>query len=134
MAILAPRFAPACTELQISPDEAQNREVLADRCSHLRCPGRYPVDRLLKPSHLEQSASRAIQRTGYLCRRTLMTRRTIFAGALVALALGTSSSCFAQGAGSDINIATEQRTRIKDYVLRERVAPVTVRERIAVGA
>jgi hypothetical protein len=63
-----------------------------------------------------------------------MTRRTKFAGALVALALGTSSPCFAQGAGADIDIATEQRTRIKNYVLQERVAPVTLGERIAVGA
>ena len=65
-----------------------------------------------------------------------MTDRTILAGAVVALALGASSPCFAQGAGgagSDINIATEQRNRIKDYVVRERVAPVTVRERMAVG-
>ena len=62
-----------------------------------------------------------------------MTRRTICVGALVAVALGTSSPCFAQGAGADFDIATEQRNRIKAYVLKERVAPVTVRERMAVG-
>jgi hypothetical protein len=47
------------------------------------------------------------------------------------MALGSSSACFAQGAGSDIS--PEQRTRIKAYMLSERVAPVTVRERMAVG-
>lgn len=60
-----------------------------------------------------------------------MIRRSIFVGALVAMALGSSSACFAQGAGSDIS--PEQRTRIKAYMLSERVAPVTVRERMAVG-
>ena len=62
-----------------------------------------------------------------------MTRRMIFVGSLLALALGTSSPAFAQGAGADFSIEAEQRTRIKDYVMRERVAPVTLRERMAVG-
>jgi Protein of unknown function (DUF1236) len=62
-----------------------------------------------------------------------MTRRTTLAGAAIALALGISSPCFAQGAGSDFNITTEQRTRMKDYIVRERVAPVTLHERLAVG-
>ena len=61
-----------------------------------------------------------------------MTRRTTLAGAAVALALGISSPCFAQGAGSDIS--PEQRTRIKAYITQQRVAPMTMRERIAVGA
>ena len=61
-----------------------------------------------------------------------MTRKTILAAAAVSLALGVSSPCFAQGAGSDIS--TEQRTRIKNYIVQERVAPVTLRERMAVGA
>jgi len=33
-----------------------------------------------------------------------------------------------------IEIAPEQRTRIKEYVVREKVKPITVRERLAVGA
>jgi Protein of unknown function (DUF1236) len=36
--------------------------------------------------------------------------------------------------GAGISFAPEQRTRIKEYVVNERVAPVTVRERISVGA
>jgi hypothetical protein len=32
-----------------------------------------------------------------------------------------------------VEIAPEQRTRIKEYIVKERVRPVTVKERIAVG-
>lgn len=70
-----------------------------------------------------------------------MTRKMMVAGAAMALALAASSPSFAQGggvqiapAGAGITFAPEQRTRIKEYVVKERVAPVTVRERIAVGA
>ena len=70
-----------------------------------------------------------------------MTRMMTIAGATLVLALATSSPSFAQGVGvqvgpvgAGITFAPEQRTRIKEYVVRERVAPLTVRERIAVGA
>ena len=70
-----------------------------------------------------------------------MTRMMTVAGAAIALALASSSPSLAQGVGvqvgpvgAGITFAPEQRTRIKEYVVRERVAPVTVRERIAVGA
>jgi len=33
-----------------------------------------------------------------------------------------------------IEIAPEQRTRIKEYVVKEKVKPVTVKERVTVGA
>jgi hypothetical protein len=33
-----------------------------------------------------------------------------------------------------IEIAPEQRTRIKEYVVKEKVKPVTVKERVSVGA
>ena len=71
-------------------------------------------------------------------------KRTVLVG-LAALAVVVSSQAFAQGVGVGVNVGTtgvgagitfapEQRTRIKEYVVRERVAPVTVKERIAVGA
>ena len=68
-------------------------------------------------------------------------KRTLLATAAVAvLALGASSPSFAQGVGvqvgpigAGITFAPEQRTRIKEYVVKERVAPVTVRERVTVG-
>jgi Protein of unknown function (DUF1236) len=65
----------------------------------------------------------------------------IAAAAVAVLALGASSPSFAQGVGvqvgpvgAGITFAPEQRTRIREYVVKERVPPVTVRERISVGA
>jgi hypothetical protein len=70
-----------------------------------------------------------------------MKRSSIAIAAVSVLVLGTSGPSFAQGVGvqvgpvgAGISFAPEQRTRIKEYVLKERVAPVTVRERIAVGS
>jgi hypothetical protein len=67
-------------------------------------------------------------------------KRSILAG-VAALALLASSQALAQGVGvqvgpvgAGISFAPEQRTRIKEYVVKERVAPVRVKERIAVGA
>jgi hypothetical protein len=69
--------------------------------------------------------------------------RTVLAG-LSAVALFAATQAYGQGAGVGVNVgpvgvgagitfAPEQRTRIKEYVVKERVAPVTVRERLAVG-
>ena len=69
-----------------------------------------------------------------------MSRALVFAGALALLAASAPQS-FAQGVGVQvgpvgvgINLAPPERTRIKEYVVKERVAPVTVRERVSVGA
>jgi hypothetical protein len=70
-----------------------------------------------------------------------MKRGLIVATAVAAITLGASTSSFAQGVGvqvgpvgAGISFAPEQRTRIKEYVAKERVAPVTVKERVSVGA
>ena len=70
-----------------------------------------------------------------------MKRIVIAAATIAALALTVSSPASAQGVGvqvgpvgAGISFEPEQRTRIKEYVVKERVAPVTVKERIAVGA
>jgi hypothetical protein len=70
-----------------------------------------------------------------------MKRGLIVATALAAIAVGASSPSFAQGVGvqvgpvgAGISFEPAQRTRIKEYVVKERVAPVTVRERVTVGA
>jgi hypothetical protein len=70
-----------------------------------------------------------------------MKRTLIAASAVAVLALAAPSPLFAQGAGvqigpvgAGISFAPEQRTRIKEYVVKERVAPITVREGIRVGA
>ena len=67
-------------------------------------------------------------------------KRTLIAVAAV-LALGTSTPTFAEGVGvqvgpvgAGISFAPEQRTRIKEYVVKERVSPVTTKERVSVGA
>ena len=67
-------------------------------------------------------------------------KRLLIAGATL-LTLSVISPTFAQGVGvqvgpvgAGISFAPEQRTRIKEYVVKERVAPVTVRERVTIGA
>jgi len=70
-----------------------------------------------------------------------MKRILIASAAVAALTLGVSAPSFAQGVGvqvgpvgAGITFAPEQRTHIKEYVVRERVAPVVVREHVRVGA
>jgi hypothetical protein len=58
-------------------------------------------------------------------------KRYVVAGA-TALALALSAQAFAQSVA--VEIAPEQRTRIKEYVVRENVPRVTVKERYRVGA
>ena len=67
-------------------------------------------------------------------------KRMILAGVAV-LALGAYSPSYAQGVGvqvgpvgAGINFAPEQRTLIKEYVVKEKVRPYAARERITVGA
>src|SRR5215475_10717696 len=63
-------------------------------------------------------------------------KRALMAASVIAVFAG--APVFAQtvgvGPAETIVVEPEQRTVIKDYVVKERVAPVTVRERIAVGA
>jgi len=69
-----------------------------------------------------------------------MKRAFLAAVAVVALTAGASTASLAQvgvqvgPVGVGVDLVPEQRTRIKEYVVKERVAPVTVRERITVGA
>jgi hypothetical protein len=52
---------------------------------------------------------------------------------ILATAALLSSGAFAQ-TGVGVEIAPEQRTKIKQYVTTQKVAPVTVKERVTVGA
>jgi hypothetical protein len=62
--------------------------------------------------------------------------------AAVAIATLVSSSALAQsttvttspGGAASVTIAPEQRTKIKQYVVQQKVKPTVVKERIAVGA
>jgi hypothetical protein len=68
-------------------------------------------------------------------------KRTMLAGAALLLVLGgpafaqsTTVTTTAPTAGATVTIAPEQRTKIKQYVVEKKVKPVTVKEKIAVGA
>ena len=76
------------------------------------------------------------------CARNLENamKRLLIAGAAV-LALGASTPAFSQAVGvqvgpvgAGINFAPEQRTRVKEYVVREKVPRATVRERVRIGS
>jgi hypothetical protein len=58
-------------------------------------------------------------------------KRTIVAGATV-LTLVFAGQALAQAVAVELEPA--QRTRIKEYVVKEKVAPVRVKERVSVGA
>ena len=57
-------------------------------------------------------------------------KRTLFAST-TALLVALFGQAIAQSV--DVEIAPESRTRIKEYVVKEKVAPVRVRERVDVG-
>lgn len=61
-----------------------------------------------------------------------MKKTIAFAAAAIALSVATPS--FAQTVGTTIAVAPEERTRIKEYVVKEKVAPVTIKEKVSVGA
>ena len=57
-------------------------------------------------------------------------KRLLLSGATAA-AIMLSGQAMAQG--TVVEIAPEQRTKIKEYVVKEKIAPVRVNERISVG-
>src|SRR3954463_6018616 len=59
-------------------------------------------------------------------------KRTILAGT-AALAVLMSGQALAQSA-VEVELAPEQKARMKEYVIKERVAPAPVKERVTVGA
>lgn len=63
-------------------------------------------------------------------------KRVLVAASAIAILAGTQSFAQTVGVGpaETVVIEPEQRTVIRDYVVKERVAPVTVKERISVGA
>jgi hypothetical protein len=58
-------------------------------------------------------------------------KRILLASA-TALAVVLGGQALAQSVA--VEIAPEQRTKIKEYVVKERVSPVTIQERVTVGA
>jgi hypothetical protein len=60
--------------------------------------------------------------------------KAVVALAAAGIALAVATPSFAQTVGVGITVAPEERTRIKEYVVKEKVAPVTIKERVSVGA
>jgi hypothetical protein len=58
-------------------------------------------------------------------------KRILLASA-TALAVVLGGQALAQGVA--VEIAPEQRTKIKEYVVKQKVSPVTISERVTVGA
>lgn len=67
-------------------------------------------------------------------KRIILAGVAAFSLAAPAFAQTTVVTTPAPSAGVAITVAPEQRTRIREYVVQERVKPITVRERITVGA
>ena len=65
-------------------------------------------------------------------KKTLLAGLTVLALASPAFAQTTVTTT-APSAGATVTIAPEQRTRIKQYVVQQKVRPVTVKERVTVG-
>ena len=63
-------------------------------------------------------------------------RRALIAASVLAVFVSTQALAQTVGVGpaETVVIEPEQRTVIRDYVVKERVAPVTVKERVSVGA
>jgi hypothetical protein len=66
--------------------------------------------------------------------KEIAMRKTLVTAAAAAIALCVAAPSFAQTVGVGVTVAPEERTRIKEYVVKERVAPVTFKERVRVGA
>jgi hypothetical protein len=59
-------------------------------------------------------------------------KRMLIAGAAAIAVLASSEILSAQT--TTIELAPDQRTRIKEYVVKEKVKPITLKERVTVGA
>ena len=54
--------------------------------------------------------------------------------AAASIAACVAAPSLAQTVGVGVTVAPEERTRIKEYVVKEKVAPITMKERVTVGA
>ena len=63
-------------------------------------------------------------------------KRALLAASVLAMFVSTQALAQTVGVGpaESVVIEPEQRTVIRDYVVKERVAPVTVKEKVSVGA
>src|SRR6185295_18155932 len=80
--------------------------------------------------HAERPTQRRVFPMGLVTERRFLMKRMLLAGATAA-AIMLSGQAIAEG--TVVEIAPEQRTKIKEYVVKEKIAPVRVKERISVG-
>ncbi len=66
--------------------------------------------------------------------RILLTAIAAVAMSSAAFAQSTTVTTTAPAACAQITIAPEQRTKIKSYVTTQKITPVTIKERVVVGA
>jgi Protein of unknown function (DUF1236) len=59
-------------------------------------------------------------------------RRTLIAGTAAIFVMAAGQIASAQS--TTVEISPQQRTQIKEYVVKEKVKPVTLKERVTVGA
>ena len=64
----------------------------------------------------------------------ILAATAIILAATPALSQSTTVTTTAPGASTTVTIAPEQRTKIKQYVLQQKVKPATIKERVTVGA
>jgi hypothetical protein len=67
-------------------------------------------------------------------KRSVLAGVAVLALALPAFAQSTTVTTESTTAGASVTIAPEQRTRIKQYVVQQKVKPMTVEKRVTVGA
>jgi hypothetical protein len=67
-------------------------------------------------------------------KRALLAGIAILALAGSAVAQSTTVTTTAPSVGATVTIAPEQRTKIKQYVVQQKVKPITLKERVTVGA
>jgi hypothetical protein len=87
---------------------------------------------LLFPTR-NKAACTAIGFSGAGISQEIFMKRSFVTIAVAALALSVASPSLAQTVGVGVTIAPEERTRIREYVVQEKVAPVTIREQVRVG-
>ena len=67
-------------------------------------------------------------------RTILVALSAAFIAATPALSQSSTTVTTTPGATTSVTIAPEQRTKIKQYVIQQKVKPTTIKERVSVGA
>jgi hypothetical protein len=84
-------------------------------------------------SHIRNPVARmrVLWRQGTIIRSEMQMKRHVLLTA-TALSIAFGAQAFAQSA--TVEIAPAERTKIKEYVVKEKVRPTTLKERVTVGA